>query len=186
MLLNIEKSSIFLVKHFLKWEDLKWMDSRPQPQPASLAGSQSAWPTCVPISYSPDDAVMLSGLKIHVLTKASSVLLVKSNPACSLRLNAKIRTKSESCQKFLLVSFMLCISGFQKKTSHLLWISGKCLYFCACLKTVNFSEQDSKGFLFARGTIKQTNLKLSVAFICYLYNLWQNANFFFFLVARLT
>lgn len=73
---------------------------------ASLAGSQTAWLTCVSISCSPDDAVTLSGLKIHVLTKAAGVLTMKSNLASSQRPNGKFITKTKSCWYLLLSSII--------------------------------------------------------------------------------
>lgn len=66
-----------LVTHSLNWWDWKWMDSHLNHQ---LNNRQFGWwpnglaNMCLSVSRSPDDAVMLSGLKIHVLTKAGSVL----------------------------------------------------------------------------------------------------------------
>lgn len=83
------------------------MDSQPNHQ---LNNCQFGWRPnslanmCLSISRSPDDAVMLSGLKIHVLTKASSVLSMKFNLACSLWQNGEFTTKTKACWILLFVS----------------------------------------------------------------------------------
>lgn len=60
----------------------------------SLAAGQTVWLTCVSLLVTAlMSPVMLSGLKIHVLTKAGSVLPVKFNLARSFWQNGEFTTK---------------------------------------------------------------------------------------------
>lgn len=73
-----------------------------------MASSQTAWLTRVSVLVG---AVMLSGLKIHVLTKAGSVNLMKSGLAPSEKLNRKFRTKTKKLLGLMSVSVRLFVCG---------------------------------------------------------------------------
>lgn len=56
-------------------------------------------------------SLYLSGLKIHVLTKAGSVNLMKSGLAPSAKLNRKFRTKTKKLLVLMSVSVRLFVCG---------------------------------------------------------------------------